>query len=98
MSELIFLGMARGSETRAGWGDMGQRCPPIWVQPGDSCLQEVPGGHGTTQLAGCADGWEHPLWDGTTSSVSFSAIDYIINRVKKHDYFKSRSEVIPWHM
>lgn len=32
---------------------------------------------------GYADGWVNPFRDGTTSPVFFSAIDKVINRVKK---------------
>lgn len=33
MSKLIFfLRMAKGSENSTGWGGMGKRCPPMWVQ------------------------------------------------------------------
>lgn len=37
MGKLFFLRVARGSETRTGWGGTGHRCPPILGQLSAAC-------------------------------------------------------------
>lgn len=102
-SWFFFWGWQREVRTAlagVGWGRGAHPCgcSSQHCQPGDSHLQEVPGGCSLAQTVGCADGWVHSLWDGTSSSVSSLVIDGVINKVKKMWCIRSHSEGTSWHI